>query len=47
VAQVDDLAGLGFERIWTNLWQMRPPPKKVVEYGFFREVDQIHRNRGP
>ncbi|MBA7646278.1 hypothetical protein ES703_54040 [subsurface metagenome] len=47
VAQVDDLAGLGFERIWTNLWQMRPPPEKVVEYGFFRKVDQIHRNRGP
>lgn len=47
VLSIEDMIEMGFERIWDNLWQMRAPPEKVLEYEYFKKVDRIHRDRGP
>lgn len=43
VLPLDDMIEMGFERIWGNVWQMRAPPEKVLEYEFFRKVDRFYR----
>jgi len=43
IRKIDDLALLGFERIRSNLWQMNPRSKEVLDYDFFKKADKVCR----